>query len=516
MRVSWVALLALGAALVFDVGAAYAQDDDGSSAEAANRRPARAVALGELLDLVVQQNPDLVRAEVDLAVAEGGRLAADGLDDWRLTASGMWLTRRSEFVETNPFQQTAEDTLTVSGELVRPLASGGEVGLRLAGGFSDVTFVFLGQDDMGAPLEQSLSGSTIATSLTARISHPLLGGRGEWVARAQRRQSALERDRVSLARRATANDAVRSVVRAYWELALAIRTVGIAEQSLELAREQLRLTRIGIERKVQAPTEALAIEQAMAVREQALLAAEIEVSSRSLALRRLVGMEIGPGEVLLTTRDTPAVDGGGFDLDQALRHLRERNPRLAFSRAAIAVRAVDVEVAADALRPRLDIAASVGPDASATGVGDTLERFALWKSFSAGATLTYSQTLGKRGARGTHRQALEQARGARIDAATLERDLAAEVVNTVNRVRLSDKQVAVSEVAIRLAEANLESEKVLAAAGGTRAFDVLARQDELAAARLQRETAVVAYKLAVADLEWLTGALLERHGIDLR
>lgn len=496
-------------------GVASAQADDGSSAEAANRRPATAVTLSGLLDVVVRQNPDLARTEVDIAVTDAEATTARGLDDWRLTASGLWVTNRSEFVETNVFQVTAQDSLTVTGELIKPLPTGGEIGLSATGGFTDVTTVFLQQDMMGAVSQEEFTGTTGRAALTARISHPLLGGSGVKIARADRRRARLSRDRAVLLRRARAHQVVREVIDAYWELAYAIGTVAIRQSSLQLAREQLRITRLGIEQKVLAPTEALAIEQAIAVREQAVLAAEVEVSERSLALRQLVGMEIGPGEVLLSVGDQLETATAPVDLDEALALARERNADLAAARAAVASASHDADVARDAVRPRLEAGATVGPDASALGARETLEQFALLKSFSATATLTYNQTFANRSARGEHRRTRELVRRARVDVAALERSTSAQVVQAVNRIRISDKQLQVSEIAVKLARTNLDNEKILARAGDARAFDVLQRQDELAQAELSRSRAAVDYRRAVAELEALTGDLLERYGVTI-
>ena len=73
----------------------------------------------------------------------------------------------------------------------------------------------------------------------------------------------------------------------------------------------------------------------------------------------------------------------------------------------------------------------------------------------------------------------------------------------------------VSDLSIQLAETNLTNEKILAAAGDSRAFDVLARVDELARARLARERAVVDELMAVAQVDALTGDLLADHGVDV-
>ena len=52
--------------------------------------------------------------------------------------------------------------------------------------------------------------------------------------------------------------------------------------------------------------------------------------------------------------------------------------------------------------------------------------------------------------------------------------------------------------------------------GRTTNFEVLRRQDELAQAQLRQARAKADYRIAVASLQSLTGALLARHGVELR
>lgn len=509
MSRSWFCVLA--AALVVAAQPVFAQpSDDGSSAEAANARPARTVSLRALLDVVVHQNDELIRTAADLAIAEADVLADRGLDDWELSATGLWVSKRRGFVAGNPFQTTAEDTGTLSAGLTRALPTGGTVGVTVTGTVADLTFAVLDNNGDRFDIDTTaLSGSVIAS-----VSHPLLGGSGRTIARAGRRRAALSRDAAVLQREVAATNVVRDVVASYWELAYAIASRAIQQQSLDLAREQLRITRLAIDQRVAAPTEALAIEQAIAVREQEVMLAEVQISERSLELRRLVGLEIGPGEVLLGVGDTPDASAAPFfDLDSTLTIARERNPRLAVVRLLADTAAIDVEVAADGTRSRLDVAGTIGPDASSTEVGETLKQIGLLESFSATGSITYRQSLGKHASRGAYQRALESARRARVDIAAMEREIAVEVVRAINLVRTARKRIEVSDLAIQLSETNLENEKVLVQAGDSRAFDVLARQDELAKARLSRERALVDYLTAVVGVEALTGDLLTRYGV---
>jgi outer membrane protein TolC len=467
--------------------------------------------LQELLDVLVRQSPELVRTTIDIAASEADIISAQGVDDWNLRATGAWSSKRRGLVEGNPVQTTAEDSATVTAEMSRSLSTGGTVGVALAGNVSDLTFSVIDSADDRIGIDTTaLSGSLIAS-----VTQPLLAGRGSRVARAPLRRASLSRNLAVLQRRAVAGSVVRDVITRYWDLSYAISRHAIAQQALELAQEQLRITRLAVEKKVSAPAEILAIEQAIAMREQDVLLADIEISERSLLLRQLVGLEIGPGEIALTTADVPDPGELPLSLDEALSVARERNPELAVARRRIETAAIDVEVASDSARSRLDLAASVGPDASASHLDDTFRQIGQFKSFTAAASLTYRQALGNRAASGAHRRTVAGESRAKADLAILERNLAADVVRAYNLVRTAKKRLEVSEVAIRLAATNLDNEKLLAQAGDARAFDVLARQDELSRAKLSRERALVDYLIAAVGVEALTGDLLPRYHIEI-
>jgi outer membrane protein len=510
--------------------------DDGTSAEAAEARPARSLTLRAVLDAVVQQNPALSRSRADVVMAEADVLAAMGVDDWMLSVTGAWVSTRSEFAQ--PFQPLASDSYSGSAELSRGLSTGGTLKLDLDGGYNDSTFVV--DPDNPEPLEFSVWSS----SLIASINQPLLAGRGERVARAEQRRTRIARDAASLQREIVALDTIREVVRMYWELAYASRAVAIQGGSLELAREQLRVTEAAVRARVSSPSEILAVRHAIAVREQAVMLAEVQVSELSLSLRRLAGLEIGPGEIDIAAADAfagqpatgqpatgqpatgqpgpgqpglgqPALGPTVIDLDAAIEQARASNPRLALARTGASTAEIEVDLAEDALRPRLDLVAQLGPTGNAIEAGDTLRQIGTFQAYTAGASLTYTGSLEARGGRGARERARESTKLARIDLAEAERELAVSVVRAVDLVRVARKRIDVSELAVELAEQNLASERTLFQAGETRNYDILARQDELAQAQLSRERAIADYHQAVTDLEALTGDLLPHQGVEL-
>jgi outer membrane protein TolC len=77
-------------------------------------------------------------------------------------------------------------------------------------------------------------------------------------------------------------------------------------------------------------------------------------------------------------------------------------------------------------------------------------------------------------------------------------------------------RVALADKAIIVAEENARAEKLSFMAGKTTNFQVLQRQTELIDARLRRGQAVAEYHKAVAELQFLSGMLLDQYRVNVR
>ena len=479
------------------------------TAEEANARAPRKLALAQTLETAVRQNPTLARASIDVAIAKASALEAMGLDDWVVTGTGSWTSSKREPTPGNPFQTTGNDTFALTAGISRALRTGGSISIDMDGSRSDTDYVA----DFGGMSSFNDSTRSYAAGVNVTFFQPLLRDRGERIARAAQRQAAIARDSATLAREAAALDTVRSIITAYWELSYAAREVEIRKGSLELAEEQLRITRAGIDAGATAPTASLALEQGIAVREEAILLAEIAVSERSLELRRLVGLEVGPGEIDVETSEPPAIEERAYDLDATLARALERNPNLALLAKNDESRQIEIELTENGLRPRLDFTASAGPDASSDTVGNTLEQIAKLQSYRVSASVSFQHTLGNRAAKGANERAQQSARRNRLDLAEGKRETAVAVVRATNLVRTARKRIEVTNKSIELSEKNLSTEKARFEAGDATNFDILRRQEEIEQARLSHERAVVDYLQALALVDALTGDLLDRYGI---
>ncbi len=168
-----------------------------------------------------------------------------------------------------------------------------------------------------------------ADEITGTIVQPLLRGRGRLLWDAAERKATLSRDAAVLGRRLAAIQAVQVVIAAYWDLVFAERQVAITRQSLELAKERLRITQISSDGGKVPRSEIPAVQQIIATREEDVLNGELGVLDRSIALRRAAGMPVGKGELGLRLGAELAPGDTAWDLGEVTERAFAASPELA-------------------------------------------------------------------------------------------------------------------------------------------------------------------------------------------
>ena len=479
----------------------------------------RRIGLRDALKVAVRQNPGLASETVDVGIADAQIAQTFGLDDWLLEAGANWISQRNSIVEGKQFQNPELDQFTVNAKLTRPFVDGGALGIEATGGYTRSRSRFEINTDMnGNPITpQILFGDSTEYNpkLQLFFRQPLLRGFGETTRNADRSRARADRNVQELERENAAGNLVRDVIQAYWELAYAAQEVEIRKQSLALAREQLRITQAGIDVGKLAKTESLSIEQAIASREEELLLAQQNLSDRSIELRRLIGMEIGPGEIELTAVDRLDTGASEPDVDQVLAAAMANNPQLKVVRAQGKTASIDVEVTDKGLLPQLDFSAAGGPQGNSEELGDAFDRMASFDAYEVKAGLVFSAPLGNHAAKGAHEVAKGRYRKVKLSEQDISAQIAAQAVRAVNVVRSAKKRMEVSAKASTLAKQNVDLEKARWEVGRTTNFEVLKRQDELAQSQLREARARADYLKAVSVVDSLTGSILPRYGIAL-
>jgi outer membrane protein TolC len=91
----------------------------------------------------------------------------------------------------------------------------------------------------------------------------------------------------------------------------------------------------------------------------------------------------------------------------------------------------------------------------------------------------------------------------------------AAVIDVTRRVRAARQRAEVAQRAIELASANLATELALFRNDKSSNVLVFERQQELDEARLLASRAAADCQIAIATLDYLTGHLLDRYGVEV-
>jgi len=465
--------------------------------------PAEPVALGDLLERAVRSAPALAQARVDQAVADAQLEQAQAWREWQLQGTAAGSIRHN--------LGSDDRGVSLSGSLGRKIFTGGVVGVQVG---SDWGRTVRTVNVAGMTLEQSQAGYT--ESITATFSQPLLRGRGEAQVLAGVRAADLQRDATALVEDAQVIAIVRDLVLAYLDLAQTERELAIVRGSLDLTRERLRVTQAGISAGGTARAESIAVEQAIATREEEILADELAVVERSLTVRRLAGMVIAPGQLVLATSIELAIPPRTWDarglLDAAIAH----SPELARLRALEAGATIEVEVSENGILPSLDLALSFGPSGTDDDPARATVNMATFDDFTAAVALTYRSSLGEHVAKGTARAARARRESVRVSADDLRAQLSLAITQATLQVLAAERRFTISTRAIGLAEQNLAVEQARMSSGKSRNVDVLQRQDELRAAQLRAARAVLDWHRAATVIAALTGEILPKYGVSAR
>jgi outer membrane protein len=468
-----------------------------AQARADERAADKPMSLPDVLVVAVRQAPDLERAAMDLAVARGALQRAEGIEDIKLTAGG-------SFVRFD-VPGAAEDLSTGSIDVGRALPTGGSIHLTASSTKVGALTTFNGV----------VYPAGVTSGVQVSLVQPLLRGLGPAAARAPRYEAEARRDAAALDRELRARELVRQIVDAYWQVAAAHAELEIRKVSLQTAETQQKYTDSAIRIGKIPKSELLAVEQVIATRKQDVLAAELALTDRSLALRRLAGLEIGPDAIDIATVALPVVKPEQLDLRDEVSRALAHSPQIAEALANEQAESARTSGAASTLLPQLDVGIAGGPLGSATNFSGSLTSLQKGDGYQVGVSVTAGYAFGRNDEHGQVRQARARLYKAKVDARDARAAVAADAARTVQLARSAALSIELGDKAVDLATQNVEAEQHRFEDRKSTNFDVLRRQDELQQAKLRRSLAIVDYLAARARLDALTGRILETYGIKL-
>jgi outer membrane protein len=397
---------------------------------------------------------------------------------------------------------------------------------------------------MSANAQRSVSNNEFATvnprydtSVNLGVRQPLLSGFGD----VNKRQIRVAQNDFSVSQEAfrrTLQDGILNVIQNYWQLVFQFRGLNIAEQNLELAREQLRRNNTMVRIGVLAAVDVIQTEQGVADAELSVIQAEIALANQQDTLKRLLNLDAVVPEgwdVLIIPTTEPATDAASIDIDSAVAEALQKSPDIRADRINLDSRRIDVQAANNQVLPSVDLIGSItlsglGGDrvfrdagfggsvveVQDGGLGDSFQQLASadFRNWSVG--LQVQVPLRNDVAKAQRAQAVIRERQASEQVRDREILLRLLVKNAARNVEGGRQQVAAAQTALELAERQYDGELRLFETGQSSTFQVLSFQRQLTLARQRQLNALIGLNQALATFEQVRGTLLEQYGIEIQ
>ena len=483
--------------------------------------PTRRLTIEDAVKVALEQNLDVQVERLNPRLAELGVDSARSV--WKPSLSGQLRFTNSDQVP-NSFLSGAQDTLTS-----RQFFGTATLDHLLPSGTS-YSVGFDGQRQTSNNTFSSFNPS-LTSSLSFDLTQPLLRGLKIDVNRAQFRISKKNEEITDVQLRQQVIATSRAVRLAYWTLVGARYNLGVAQASLDISRQTLRDNRTRVEVGTMAPIDVVQAEAEVARNEEAAIVSASQIDQAEDALRQLL---YDPKDPDFWTADLELADApqlptnkADVDVEGAVKSAMEKRTDLIQLRKQIEVAGINLDLAKDNTKPRIDAVVSYGLNAQGglqvtkrgapdpnnpfdpgpaletvsrgfgTVLGDLVGfDFPTW---TLGVQVVYPLGNSTAKVAATRQKlALEQQqlslRGSELGVATQVRT-AARNVNT-NRKRVD------SNTSARVfSERQLDAARKKFAVGLAQSIDVLIAQRDLANARFNELSAIIDYVKSLVEFE---------------
>jgi outer membrane protein len=468
-----------------------------------------ALSVADAIQLAARNNLGVVLARTRLGIARAGVGAARGFFEPTLSASYTHRAARtppSTILEgTNPnvlFEFNTDEWR--AGYQQRTL-----LGSTLDFGFTNVR------------TESSLNSAVLPllyrSVLELRLTQPLLRGFAfdTDIPQAEVLRAELASERAQKDVQAALLTLVRDTEQAYWDLFQALKSYEVQQGAVQLAEQQLGLTRRQIDSGVRPPSDLINAEGALAQRELELVRAQNVGAQAMDQLRFLLNLPRDEWARPLLPRDKPEFARLAIGLEPALAQALRHRPELSQRDLDVRRAELDVRVARQERLPALDASVSYGVLGQRPGYDDTLGQLSSndarvwsagvnfsWAPFNQAASAELeARELGRSAAR-TEREAFELA-------------LRLELRSALRSLETAERSVRAAGKFRSLAERSLDAEQRRFLNGTSDNFYIAQRQNDLAGARLSELAALVQHRKAATALRAAMGVLLEDRGVVL-
>jgi len=482
------------------------------------------LSLSDVRIIALENNRDIQIERKNVEISLGEVLKQKGRFDPLLNFSSSFTD--ADFPTTSTFVQSGE-----VDERVFNVGANIEGDLP-TGTFYDILNFSMTRTTTDSPIEDL--SPNLFTALSFRIGQELLRGFGTEVNRAQiivAKRSSQISDR-ELEKRVS--QILLRVETIYWELVAAHKNLELAQTALELAKDLQRRNEISVEVGVLPPVSVTQAKAEVAAREVDLIRAENDLKASEDNLKNILALPLTQG---IAAIDEPTTVYNTFEESVVLDEALENRPEVHQAKLEIKNKETQKRFFGNQKLPRLSIEGGIelqglGGDENPNRLGFGGEPEPINPIFlgegQAFSTLfggdfptwsilgVFTYPIFNRTAKGDYIKASAELHRSVIGLKKVVDDVSLDVRNAIRDVRDSIRAVEAAEVAVGLdAEVLRNEEERLAVGIGTTRM-VLEAQRDLVDERTREILAITGYNVALAELEFARGTILESSGVEYK
>ncbi|HSS45031.1 MAG TPA: TolC family protein [Thermoanaerobaculia bacterium] len=522
--------LAIGAAIGFlalSAGRALAEDRPVVSARAGQRPPRPMPAA----------SPEGIRLSLEQAIG----LALANNQDLNVTVNAAEASRYNLFSDQGIFDPVFSAAATRS-HAEQPVSSRLQTAAAQTAVISNVTDFSASVQQLaptGGVFSLGLKGENFRTNstfysvypsktanLTITLTQPLLRNLGatptKWLIYIARNT----RDATYQAFVRSVQSTVNGVEQAYWDLVYATQNLEVKKESLRIAQDLNRITKIKIDVGSLAPIDITQTEFGIATAEQDIITADGLIGDAQDRLKRLLNVDSAKWAVPIAPTDPVRVAETTIRLEEGTKTALARRPEILSQAYVVDSDRIRYDYWKNQTLPGLNLVGSYGTAGLGgsfagttplieTGFSDAFSDAIHNRNKNWSIGLNVSYPILNRSARGSRGAAQYSWESDKALLTTTEQNVLVEVRAAARAIDTARRQIAAASKGRELAEKNLDAEKKKFDNGMSTTFQVNQIQRDLSAARTTELQALAAYRKALAGYHLAVADILEWKGIQV-
>lgn len=472
-----------------------------------------ALSLAEAVSRALENNLGL---EIQRNTFEQSQL---GIDDAKAIfdpSIGTSVTRRESTDEpSNQFSFTDFESTSGGVTFSDPLLTGGDYSVTLG----------YGESVASGPLV--FVPDSVDASLSLSYNQPLLRNFGIKVNRLALEQAELETEASRGVFRETILATVLITENRYWDLVSAVKNYDVAVDSLNLADEFLKQTKIKVDVGTLPPIEITTAEAEVASRQVAVIDSEASIRAAQDQLREVMGLDASSPNWIrkIIPTDEPGFGVVQVDLERATETALANRWIVKEFEYRLRANELSRRFRKNQVRPSLDLGLSYQssgnnfePDPMTMMIiqqssSDALSEIGELENTDWSATLSLGYPIGNRRAKADLKRSELAVESSQLQLEDTKLAVAVEVRAAARRVETAQKQVEASRVNAALQRKKLDAEQKRYENGLSTTYQLLEFQTDLTSAENQEVDAIIEFNKALVNLARVQGTLLEERNI---